>query len=103
MRTFAEAKCRMRTSTRIFLYAGLVPLSFLLVATAWLVVAPGHLYHCWDDAPPFAISWYPPFIHSQFDSLDGNLRDYYIWPEWAVYSVWFAFVAIAFLLPGVAV
>jgi hypothetical protein len=21
------------------------------------------LYDCWDDAPPFAISWTPPFIH----------------------------------------
>ena len=36
MKTFADANSRMRTLTRICLYAGLIPLAFLLVAIATL-------------------------------------------------------------------
>jgi hypothetical protein len=64
-----------------------------------MFIAPTALFHCWDDAPPFAISWAPPFIHPWANSLDGNLSDYYIAPEWIVYAVWFAFIAGVVLLP----
>ena len=65
-----------------------------------MLVAPGHLYYCWDDIPPFGISWHPPFIHPWANSADGKLRDYYIAPEWIVYLVWFLFITGAFLLPA---
>ena len=67
---------------RIYLFAALLPVSFLLFAMAWLIIAPEHLYHCWDDAPPFLISWAPPFIHPWANSINGNLSDYFIAPEW---------------------
>ena len=91
---------RMAFLKRILVYVVTLPFSILLVAVAWLFLAPERLYHCWDDAPPFLISWYPPFIHPESNSLDGNLRDYYLWPEWTVYCIWFSFVGLAFLLPA---
>jgi len=94
---------RMSTSNRILVYVAGLPISFLLFATAWLFIAPNMLYHCWDDAPPFLISWMPPFIHPESNSLDGALRDYYRAPEWVVYIVWFAFVAGVFVLPALLV
>ena len=94
---------RMTTSKRILVYVAGLPVSFLLFATAWLFIAPTMLYHCWDDAPPFAISWSPPFIHPWADSLDGRLRDYYRAPEWVVYSVWFTFIGGVFVLPALLV
>jgi hypothetical protein len=89
-------------SKRILVFLALLPFSFLLFAIAWLLLAPEHLYHCWDDAPPFVISWCPPFIHPWADSADGNLRDYFIWPAWSVYLVWFSFVAGIFFLPALS-
>lgn len=88
---------------RIFLYGALLPCSALLFALAWLIIAPGHLYYCWDDAPPFVISWFPPFIHPWADSLDGKLRDCFIGPEWTVYTVWILFAIGVFLLPAILI
>ena len=85
---------------RILSYLALLPFSFFLFALGWLVIAPTHLYHCWDDCPPFVISWCPPFIHPWANSMDGNLRDYYLAPEWLVYLVWLSFIAGIFLLPA---
>src|SRR5271157_1376352 len=51
---------RMNTEKRILAFFALLPFSFLFFALAWLLIAPEHLYHCWDDAPPFLISWFPP-------------------------------------------
>ncbi|HEV2207362.1 MAG TPA: hypothetical protein VG167_01200 [Verrucomicrobiae bacterium] len=90
----------MNATRCILLYLALCPFSFLLFAIAWLVVAPNYLYHCWDDAPPFVISWFPPFIHPWANSADGNLRDYYLAPEWVVYLVWLTFIAGIFVLPA---
>jgi hypothetical protein len=84
---------------RILTFFASLPFSFLFFSLAWLFIAPAHLYHCWDDAPPFLISWHPPFIHPWANSMDGNLRDYFIWPEWSVYLVWFSFVVGVFLFP----
>jgi hypothetical protein len=91
------------TTKRISYYLALLPFSFLLFALGWLLIAPTHLYHCWDDCPPFAISWCPPFIHPWANSTDGNLRDYYLAPEWLVYSVWLSCIAGIFLLPALVV
>ena len=81
----------------------LLPVSFLCFAVVWALVAPLCLYHCWDDAPPFAISWHPPFIHPWANSADGKLADYFISPEWVVYTVWVLFVVGIFILPALAV
>jgi hypothetical protein len=62
----------MQYSKRILIYLALLPVSFLGFAVIWAVFAPLFLYHCWDDAPPFAVSWNPPFIHPWADSLDGR-------------------------------
>ena len=62
----------MIPTKRILVYLALLPFSFLLFALGWMFVAPSCLYHCWDDAPPFVISWYPPFIHPWADSTDGK-------------------------------
>jgi hypothetical protein len=93
----------MVATKRILIYLGLLPFSFLFFALGWLFIAPSSLYHCWDDAPPFVISWYPPFIHPWADSTDGKLRDYYLVPEWVVYLVWLSFIAGVFLLPALVV
>ena len=85
---------------RIFIYLATLPLSVLAVAVIWGSLAPKRLYYCWDEVPPLMISWYPPFIHPKAHSLEGRLQDYYVWPEWAVYGVWFLLVAFAFLLPA---
>src|SRR5262249_32443011 len=63
--------------------------------------APRALYYCWDDAPPFLISWAPPFIHPE--SFDGILRDYYRAPEWVVYTLWLAFISGVVVLPALFV
>ena len=93
----------VRIFGRIWVADYLFALLFLfpLFAITWALVAPGHLYYCWDDAPPFLVSWYPPFIHPWANSTDGKLVDYYIAPGWVVYLVWFSFVAGVFLLPAV--
>ena len=85
---------------RLSFYLALLPFSFLFFTVAWMFIAPEHLYYCWDDVPPFLISWCPPFIHPWANSLDGNLRDYYIWPEWAVYAAWYGFLTGIFLFPA---
>jgi hypothetical protein len=90
----------MLLEKRILTFFAVLPFSFLLFAVAWALIAPEHLYHCWDDAPPFLISWCPPFIHPWANSTDGNLRDYFIWPGWAVYALWLAFLAAIFLIPA---
>ena len=71
--------------------------SWFLFTLAWSFLAPDRLYHCYD-APPFEISCFPPFIHPWSNS--ENLRDYFIWPSWAVYFIWLLFVAGAFSLPA---
>jgi hypothetical protein len=88
---------------RIPIYLALLPVSFLFFAVTWALLAPICLYHCWDDAPPFAVSWYPPFIHPWADSLDGKLRDYFIAPNWLIYSVWLLFIAGVLLVPAIVV
>jgi len=88
---------------RILIFVALLPVSFLFFAAAWLRIAPTYLYHCWDDCPPFVISWCPPFIHPWANSTDGKLRDYYLAPEWLVYAVWIAFIVGTLLLPAVFV
>jgi hypothetical protein len=93
----------MIATKRILIYLALLPFSFLLFALGWLFIGPSCLYHCWDDAPPFVISWCPPFIHPWANSADGKLRDYYLAPEWFVYLVWFLFIAGIFLLPALLV
>src|SRR5438045_4361548 len=85
---------------RVLVFLALLPFSFLLFAGTWLFFAPEHLYHCWDEAWPFLISWHPPFIHPWANSADGNLRDYFIWPEWSVHLVWFSFAIGIFVLPA---
>ena len=87
---------------RIEAFFAVLPFSLLAFAVAWLCIAPDHLYHCWDDAPPFLISWCPPFIHPWANSVEGNLRDYFIWPWWSVYLIWFLFVGAVFLIPALA-
>ena len=90
----------MHIESRILTFLALLPFSFLLFAVAWLLIAPEHLYHCSDDFPPFVISWCPPFIHPWANSTDGKLRDYFVWPQWSVYLIWFSFVVGVFLLPA---
>ncbi len=92
----------METLTRNFgYYLGFLVPSLFVSALIWLFVAPDRLYHCWDDAPPFIISWFPPFIHPWANT--GNLTDYFIWPWWAVYLVWFLLVAAALSVPAFVV
>ncbi len=93
----------MQWSKGILIYLVLLPFSSALFAVAWAVIAPWKLYHCWDDAAPFLISWSPPFIHPWADSTDGVLRDYYLVPEWMVYGTWYGFIAGALLLPTIPV
>ena len=85
---------------RMLIYLALLPVSCVGFAVAWALLAPSCLYYCWDDAPPFAGSWYPPFIHLWADSLDGKLHDFYRVPEWLVYSVWLLFIAGVLLVPA---
>ena len=94
---------RMMFLKRILIYLGLLPVSFVAFAVAWALLAPSCLYHCWDDAPPFLVSWCPPFIHPWADSLDGKLHNFYHVPEWLVYSVWLLFIAGVFLVPAFVV
>ena len=99
MQSLEEVRIFGRISVADYLFALLF--SFPLFAITWALVAPGHLYYCWDDAPPFLISWYPPFIHTWANSTDGKLIDKYLVPGWVVYLVWFSFLACAFLLPAI--
>jgi len=82
-------------------YLGFLAPSLFVAAIIWLRVAPDRLYYCWDDAPPLLISWAPSFVHPWANT--GNLRDYFIWPWWAVYLVWFTLAAAAFLVPALIV
>jgi len=93
----------MSTTRRFSLsdYLFWLPFSFAFFAVDWAFIAPGHLYYCWDDGPPFMVSWYPPFIHPWANSADGTLIDRYLVPGWLVYLVWLSFVAGAFLLPAI--
>jgi len=93
----------MTSLKRILVYLALLPVSFVGFAVAWALLAPSCLYHCWDDAPPFAVSWYPPFIHPWADSVDGVLHDFYRIPEWIVYTVWALFLVGIFTVPAVIV
>ncbi|MEO5803806.1 MAG: hypothetical protein ABIR24_09765 [Verrucomicrobiota bacterium] len=93
----------MTTAKRLLAYTVFLLPSLFLMGIIWALVAPEHLYHCWDDAPPFMVSWFPPFIHRQANSVDGILLDYYIWPKYAVYSIWFLFVVTGFLLPVLSI
>ncbi len=93
----------MRATTKILAYLALCPFSFLLFAVVWLIVGPTLLYHCWDDAWPFVISWVPPFIHPWANSADGNLRDYYFVARWLVYLVWCSLIVGVLLLPALIV
>jgi hypothetical protein len=99
MQSLEEMRVFGRIAVTDYLFALL--LSFPLFAVTWAFAAPGHLYYCWDDAPPFMVSWYPPFIHPWANSSDGNLVDMYLVPGWLVYLAWFFFVAGAFLLPAI--
>ena len=99
MQSLEEVRISRRISVADYLFALLF--SFPLFAVTWALVAPGHLYYCWDDAPPFLVSWSPPFIHAWANSTDGKLIDKYLVPGWVVYLVWFCFVAGAFLLPAI--
>src|ERR1044072_6559662 len=65
-----------------------------IAAFAWSAFAPDHLYDCWDDVP--FVTCIPPFVHPWANS--GKLVDYYIWPGWAVYSLWFGAIALTFVL-----
>jgi hypothetical protein len=91
---------RMSYPKRILVYLALLPVSFIGFAVAWALLAPSCLYYCWDDAPPFLISWCPPFIHPWADSLDGKLHDFYRVPESLVYSVWLLFIAGVLFVPA---
>src|SRR5689334_22617668 len=90
----------MQMERRMLVFLALLPFSFLFFAVGWLFVAPEHLYHCRDDVWPFLISWRPPFIHPWANLADDILRDYFVWPEWSVYLVWFSFVGGVFLVPA---
>jgi len=92
----------MLTFRRILFYVAALPFTLLVFGGAWALIAPEHLYHCWDDAPPFMVSWYPPFIHPWANSVEGNLRDYFVWPAWSVYLIWSVFAAGTFLVPAFA-
>jgi len=94
---------RMKPFKGILIYLVSLPFSFGLFAVAWALVAPYRLYHCWDDAAPFLVSWFPPFIHPWADSADGALRDYYLVPEWVVFGTWYGFIAGALLLPMILI
>ena len=87
---------------RVLFYLAVLPYSMLAFGAVWALFAPDHLYHCWDDAPPFMVSWLPPFIHPWANSMDGQLRDYFIWPAWSVYLVWAVLTAVAFFIPAFA-
>jgi hypothetical protein len=92
--------CRMTSPERVQAYLLSLPLSFLVFASAWAMIAPNYLYHCWDDVPLFGVSWHPPFIHPWANSADGQLFDYYRVPEPLVYGVWLLFIAGVFVAPA---
>ena len=85
-----------RTFRPVVAYAILLVPSLLLFGLVWIGIAP-RIYHCWDDGLA------PPFVHLGADSLDGQLCEYWIWPRWAVYCVWYALWVLAILLPVFAV
>ena len=66
----------------------------------WTVIAPEHFYHCWDDIP--IVTFIPPFVHEADVYERGRLvlHDYYIWPAWAVYTIWFCLVIIGVAVPS---
>lgn len=91
------------TLRRTLDYVRVLPFSFLGAAIVWTFTAPERLYHCYDEVPIIAFT--PPFVHPWADIFDGAGKvdllghDYYIWPVWAVYSVWLCFVVIALFVP----
>jgi hypothetical protein len=95
-------KAPMLTYRRILSYVAVLPFTLVIFGSAWALIAPERLYHCWDDFPPFLVSWHPPFIHPWANSADGNLRDGFIWPAWSVYLVWTVLAAGVFLIPAFA-
>ena len=67
----------MHLERRILVFLGLLPFSFLIFAVAWLFLAPERLYHCWDDAPPFLISycqWDYPTLPAQAREFQAALQ-----------------------------
>ncbi|HZQ47773.1 MAG TPA: hypothetical protein VFC07_12215, partial [Verrucomicrobiae bacterium] len=81
-------------------YLSLLVLSFAVTAVIWSLVAPERYYHCWDFAP--VVTFIPPFVHLE-SPLNQQEFDHYILPEQTVYSIWFAFIVAATLLPAVPV
>jgi hypothetical protein len=76
-------------------YVLLLPLSLLLAAIIWAYKVSGVLYLCTDSLGIF--DFIPPFVHS------AGTGDVYYAPAWQVYFIWFALLAGAFLVPGVAI
>ena len=68
----------------------------LVAAVVWSAFAPERLYHCDDDMP--LLTCLPPFVHPWVNR--GATVDYYIWPAWTVYSLWFGIIALTFIFPA---
>jgi hypothetical protein len=82
-------------------YVVLLVISLFLAAVFWSCIAPDQFYHMYYDAP--LITFIPPFSRNWADPTHGGLRDYFIWPPWIVYFLWFVFVLVAFALPALAI
>lgn len=79
----------------------MVPCSLGMVAGAWNALAPDRLYHYRYGSPPLA-NFFPPFLHPPNDTVTvGMLRGYFIWPEWSVYVIWCAFIAVGLAVPTI--
>lgn len=88
-------RSRPMTQRRVVIFAAMLPFSMLFFVMAWNLIAPGRLYYCWD----YTFDVLPPFVHSWANFPNAPPTDYYIWPAWAVYALWLAFVAAAILVP----
>ncbi len=93
----------MKTARWLLEYLTLLLVTVPVGMFIWIKAAPGRMYYCWDEVPPIVISWFPPFIHPEANSLDGALVDHYIWPGWAVHLCWGGLAVIMLLLPAAAV
>lgn len=82
-------------------YFVLLIISLFYASMLWSCIAPDQFYHIYYDAP--IITFIPPFSRPWAHTMNGKLPDYYIWSAWSVYALWFGFVAVSFLLPGLAV
>jgi hypothetical protein len=71
--------------------------SLLVAAMAWSWIAPDRLYYCWDDAP--IVAFVPPFVHPEHPPSSTDF-DHYIAAMSTVYGVWFGFVGLALMAPG---